>query len=696
MSTSPSPRGGALLLAILLATPPVLAQQTPPPASPPRPDAIETIEVYGRRGASLTAASVEEAHAALARTPGAVSLVAAEAFRDRYALNLRDMLALTPGVYAQQRFAEEVRVSVRGSGLSRGFHMRGLQLLIDGVPVNLADGSADFQEIDPKALRYLEVWRGGNALRYGAAGLGGAINMVTPTGRTAEAPNRLSLEVGDHGTVRAFGSVARGWDGGDAFGYAGAVRADGWRQQSRQESQRLGGNAGLRLSPIAETRVYLTANRIKQELPGTLTLAQALDRPRTASAASLSGDQARDIRSLRLSNRTSVQLGGMAVDVGAYLNRKELFHPIFQVIDQDSLDTGGFIRLEGETRLGAMRAAYVGGLNLRQGRTDARQYVNRGGNRGPLTALSVQRARNIEAYGEGRLYLRDDLAIVAGAQALAARRAVDNILDPAQTASRSFDAVSPKLGLLWDIGPDIQAWANVTRAVEAPTFSELIQAPVPRFVPIRLQEAVTWEAGTRGKAGRFGWDVTLYRAEIDGEMLQFSVAPDIPAATFNAGETVHQGVEAALSAALAADLLAAGDALTLSGSWLLNDFFFDGDRQFGDNALPAIPDTVLQARLRYGRAEAHHLELGVEWVPEGAWVDYANTLRAPGYAVWSVSAGATLAPGVSLFAEMRNLLDRAHVSNFGAIVNARAPGANLAIFYPGEGRSLYAGLKLEF
>ena len=80
---------------------------------------------------------------------------------------------------------DDTRLSIRGSGLSRNFHLRGVQLYMDGIPINTADGYGDFQEIDPTAYRYVEVFKGANALRFGANSLGGAINFVTPTGRDA-------------------------------------------------------------------------------------------------------------------------------------------------------------------------------------------------------------------------------------------------------------------------------------------------------------------------------------------------------------------------------------------------------------------------------------------------------------------------------------------------------------------------------
>lgn len=58
---------------------------------------------------------------------------------------MRDTLAFSPGVYTQPRYGQEVRISIRGSGISRGFHMRGLMLLQDGAPINLADDNGDFQ-----------------------------------------------------------------------------------------------------------------------------------------------------------------------------------------------------------------------------------------------------------------------------------------------------------------------------------------------------------------------------------------------------------------------------------------------------------------------------------------------------------------------------------------------------------------------
>ncbi|MBP0588057.1 Plug domain-containing protein, partial [Mycobacterium tuberculosis] len=73
-----------------------------------------------------------------------------------------------PGVYVQERYGQELRLSIRGSGVARGYHTRGLEILQDGVPTNFADGSGDFYQIDPLALSAAEVYKGGNGLAYGS------------------------------------------------------------------------------------------------------------------------------------------------------------------------------------------------------------------------------------------------------------------------------------------------------------------------------------------------------------------------------------------------------------------------------------------------------------------------------------------------------------------------------------------------
>ena len=90
-------------------------------------------------------------------------------------------------MYIRPRFgsADESQISIRGSGLRNNFHARGTNLLVNGMPYRNADGFTDFESIELLTTEAIEVYKGGNALRYGGSTLGGAINMETKTGYTA-------------------------------------------------------------------------------------------------------------------------------------------------------------------------------------------------------------------------------------------------------------------------------------------------------------------------------------------------------------------------------------------------------------------------------------------------------------------------------------------------------------------------------
>ncbi len=648
-----------------------------------RPFSVQAEEASDRASIIVTASpAIEEAATRIARTPGGIDVVPATDFRERLAVSLRDALAFSPGVYAQPRFGQEVRLSIRGSGISRGFHMRGITLLQDGVPINLADDNGDFQELDPQIFQHLEVYRGGNALRLGGSTLGGAINAVTPTGRTAPGIG-LTIDGGAFDTVR--GKVEAGYAGdrADAWAAITADRSDGDRGHARRRALRFNGNVGLRLSDAAETRFYASVQSIRQKLPGALTEQDALTQP---GKGSFSGDQARDIDSVRLQNRTTLRVGAGTLEGGLFLNVKSLFHPIFQVVDQQSTDYGVFGRYE-------VQSGPVGltlGATGRFGEIQSRRFLNLNGDRQPgaaPTMLAQQRAHTINAYGELRYSLVERLSLIAGGVYTDARRVQDQTIPTAVRGEVKYDAFAPKVGLLFEPAATIQFYANYSRSVEMPGFGEVAQ--VAAFVPVRPQKAWTAEIGARGNAGIAAWDVSLYRADIRGEMLQYSVSTDIPAATFNAGRTRHQGVEAGLDLTFAPWLM-------LRSVYQYSDFRFRDDAQYGDNRLPVVPRHMARAQVRIG-GEKMSLTPSVEWTPRGAWADYANSKRVGGYAMLGIGASAEAREGVTLFIDARNLTNERAVGDISAVVDYVAlPAASRAIFYPVERRAVYGGVRARF
>ena len=690
------PSGAALVLAIVLNAPAAVAQSDTAITLPP-------ISITAKPDGSLTVPGVEKQRENVFQTPGSVGFVDSEALKGTYANNLRDVLKDVPGFFVQTRYGQELRLSVRGSGIARAFHTRGIEILLDGIPLNFADGSGDFYQVDPLGLRSVEVLKGGNALPFGTSTFGGAINFVTPTAHTAVAPNMFRMFGGSFGTLQ--GSVQLSRVVGDLdFLINGTVsHGDGFRSHMRQQYEQFNANVGYRIGPNVETRFFFGTYITDQKLPGTLSLNQALTAPTLASASALAGNQARNVRTERIANRTTVALENGRLDFDTWLLHKNLYHPIFQVIDQDGYTYGFAPRYAGTYQIAGMRDELIVGGRIFGGNNRALQFVNAGGSRAAQTVNSRQGAWSVEGYIEDRLFVLPTLAAVVGAKVFHAERQFTNLanLPPFSTIyqnnNRDYDGVNPKVGLLWEPRKDIQVFANVTRGQDVPDFSDLTQAQAngsTAFVPLRAQKAWTLEAGSRGHLDRFGWDITVYRSWVDDQLLQFTTNPNVPASTFNAGRTILQGIELGLSVDLVRDMAAPGDKLTVSQLWNYSDFRFRNDPQYGNNNIAGIPPHVLRTTVTYTHPAGFYIAPAIDWVPIGAWVDYANTQRVPNYLLVGVQAGMAFENGLSVFLDARNLTNKRYISDFGTVTRYSAAGTQT--FYPGDGRGIYAGARVIF
>ncbi|HEV2612731.1 MAG TPA: TonB-dependent receptor [Noviherbaspirillum sp.] len=652
---------------------------------------LPAVTVTAEPVASPSLPSIDVARERIGTTPGGANIVDAEQYKEGRVSTLSDALQFSPGVFVASRFgAEEARLSIRGSGLQRTFHMRGIQLLQDGVPLNLADGSADFQAVEPLSARYVEVYRGANALQFGATTLGGAVNFVSPSGLVA--PSLAArLEAGSFGYRRAQIAAAGKTDTLDWFIAGSTFHQKGFRVHSRQDTQRISGNLGWQITDAVETRFFLHAVNTGSELPGALTKAEMNASPRRADPAAVTGDQHRDFDLYRLSNKTTIQLDpARRLEIGGFYSYKSLFHPIFQVLEQDSDDYGLSARYISDGKLFGGKNRLIVGTSLLQGTLDDDRFRNVGGQSGARTGQAEQRSRSVAVFAENQHYVLPSTALILGAQAVEARRRLTDrfLADGDNSVDRTYRRVSPKVGARHELTPDIQLYGNVSGSYEPPSFGEL--AGGVNVTPVDAQRARSAEIGSRGVFspgwGSLRWDVSLYHARVKNELLALNSPAGIPLGTTNADRTVHQGIEAGMETDI-------GRQWTVRLNYQLNDFRFDGDRAYRDNRLAGVPRQFATGEVLYRMANGLYFGPNVR-LASVTWVDHANTLRAAGYGIVGFKLGQRVNRHMSWFVDARNLADKTYAATTGVIADAR--GADSRQFYPGDGRSLYAGVELNY
>jgi iron complex outermembrane recepter protein len=775
-------------------------------------DATQTA-LFTPGGGSLVAPSIPAVRAELKRNVGSVAFVDANTpeQQTRYIADLRDALKDTPGVYAESRYGQELRLSIRGSNLTRDYHMRGLELLQDGIPMTFADGSGDAYSTDPHYYRAIEVYKGGNGLAYGSSTLGGAINFISPTAYTAISPNYLNVEGGSFDTIRGQAQASRIIGNFDVLLNGSYTHSQGYRGHEQSNYLQLNGNAGYRFSKNLETRFYFGMYDTGQQLPGTLNLYQTMTAPWTSVApfiaspyqGGFSGNQGRYQQNYRIANKTSLDLGFGQLDVNSWFVGQYLYHPIFVVLQQNTDNWGvtprftsthqiaghkneviagarfwgesgtdkwftnyngmmvnpfgpsdfpalpfvnNFLATAFPPALGAPGGgatwfapgswnglSQLGFVNTCKGLTfgpggsfpyfNCPGYVNVG--QSPQLRNNVFGAFNAEAYFEDRFHLTSEVTAMVGLKYISDRRssaALGGIaFEPIPgSAALTYHGVMPKFGVMYEPMKDVQIFADGTMSRDVPDILDLTQSifpPRPPWIanpngtygyqmnPLQAQKAWTGEIGSRGKWDRFSWDITYYYSRLWDELLKFNVDPGtgIYSTTFNAPNTVHQGVEVGGGVEVLRDIVApdAGDVLKISQIWNMNNFYFSGDSIYGNNWLPAIPRNVLRTTVSYTTKDGFYLAPQVDWVPLGAYVDYANTLQAPGYALIGMQAGLKMPNGIEWYVDARNLGNVHYVSDVISVANAQKPLGAYPVgipqsFYPGNGPAIYSGVKYRF
>lgn len=246
---------------------------------------VDNTAVVGARSGSLTVPTAAEARAEINRMPGAVDVVPNAAYAaSTPGATVKDAFGYVPGVLIRPSEGDySNHFSIRGSGLSRNADIRGVKFLMDGViPMSRATGDTSFDDLDPAMFRYIEVYKGSNALQYGANSLGGAINFVSPTGYDSSLFG-ARYDFGSFGFSKWTATSGGVYGPADYFISVSGLEEAGYRDHSDGDYLRGIVNVGYRFNANAETRFYLNAAETDRASAGSLTKEQALSDPRAAS-----------------------------------------------------------------------------------------------------------------------------------------------------------------------------------------------------------------------------------------------------------------------------------------------------------------------------------------------------------------------------------------------------------------------------
>jgi iron complex outermembrane receptor protein len=142
----------------------------------------------------------------LKSNPGAISLVTPEMLKlIPKGIGVEEALRLVPGVRVDnQHDGERIHLSIRGQGILTERGLRGIGVMMDGIPLNDPSGFApDLYDVDWMTVNKIEVLRGPAAGLYGGGGAAGVLYITTKDGGTKPIGGEFSQSIGSNGFAKS-------------------------------------------------------------------------------------------------------------------------------------------------------------------------------------------------------------------------------------------------------------------------------------------------------------------------------------------------------------------------------------------------------------------------------------------------------------------------------------------------------------
>ena len=634
-------------------------------------------------------------------TPAAVSTIDQDAIaQGQQRVRLDESLNRVPGVFLQNRdnFAQGQRISIRGFGARAPFGVRGITVMVDGIPYTLPDGQAQLDAIDLDSAERIEVIRGPSSVLYGNAA-GGVIDITTADGRDNPG-TRLRMGAGSDGYQKM--ALQNGGVQGDWSHHISltALNVDGYREQSSTEKYLL--NAKLRRelgSDRALTAIINLLDNPRSEDPGALNAREVAEGRDQAAPNSLALDAGQTVDQQLIGLQyEDLSAGEGELYLKGFIAQRD-FEQQLPFVGSSRLGyqrdyMGASAEYHHEVTLGNLPLNYIVGVDAARQKDDRfRNDVNPQGAVGEPLADETQTATSTGVFAQGDLALSELLTLSLGTRFDRVDLDVDDdfAADGDQSGQRTFNEWSGSAGLSYRYRPQHQAYINTGTAFETPTFSEFANPAGGGFNPsVEPQKAWNREVGLRGyiEPLALDYDVALFSVRVRDELVPY----DEGGRTFyqNAGDTKRDGVELALGWQLA-DQWRLDSALTLA-RYEFDEFATPSER-FDGNRIPGLPEQTWVNQLTWENLDERFATLETEYVGDLV-ADNANETSVDSYWLVNLRVGdgwqLSQQTRLSAYVGLRNLLDEEHYSN------VRLNGTFGRFYEPAPGRSVYGGVELSF
>ncbi len=632
-------------------------------------------------------------------------------------VNISEALAGVPGLNAANRnnYSQDLQLSIRGFGSRAPFGVRGVRLLIDGLPQTLPDGQGQSSQFALTSAERIEVLKGPISILYGNAA-GGVVQVFTKS--PSEKPElKVSAMAGSDGLTR--GSLQFGERKG-AYGLVvdlASLSSDGFRQYSAAERYHL--NSKLEVNHDGgKTAFIVNVLRNESEEPGSLLKSEFDSNANQAVAANVANRYGKTFTQGMAGVVTERRISShQTLGARVYFGERALDNPLaaatsatgFSMIDRQFYGVGISSGLQ--TQVGQIPVRVAAGIDadwVDDTRTARRNSA--GVPTGPLGRNEENTADNLDVYLQSDWRLSPRYSGLLGARLTQVSLGVrDNFLsDGDGSGSRSYSGVSPVIGLTHHASDALNVFVQAGRGFETPTLNEVLYTPNGTRTPLNQFTGAIAAAQSEQMEIGLKWrpqkttrlDASIFRAKTRDDIAPLFLSPS--SSTWQNVDSLRQGVEINGSTQLHPQWIVRGAASWISAK-VEKDFSVIQSGNLAPvasgNTMPGVPEHrgFLELAWRSTRQESLTSPVGTEAALElhaigPMMANSTNTARVAGTTIshLRISHQYRMGPAtIKLLGRLENLANEKYV---GSVV---ADQAFLRFYEPGAPRNWLVGASVS-
>ena len=617
--------------------------------------------------------------------PFSLSVQSVDEFQKIYQqLSLQEYLVAVPGLFTQNanNYAQDLRISLRGFGARAAFGIRGIKLIVDGIPETTPDGQGQLDNLPLGLLSSVEVLRGPSASLYGNAS--GGVLYLNTLDQLENETIQLQSRLGAYGFQSYQLNTSLKGEKTVALLHINRTKTDGFRQNSGFEQTLFNTKIKHRLSSKSTLQLQLNyTDSPRAEDAGGITLEDTELDWSQARQRNVAYDTYESVNQFKSGLRWQQDWGDQwNLDTYGFYTFRDFYGKL-------PFENGGIIDLTRNYFGFGSRLNYIQdkhrwqiGIETAQQADQRDRYLNLNGAQGSLSFSQL------ESFGSFGIYILDEVRWEKVLLRTSLR--YDDLRLGADSISedQTYQVLNPSVGLSYEVASQHRLFADFSSSFETPALSELSANPSgAEGLNLELEpaRALNYELGWKGLWAKIRMEANVFFIESTNEILPYELEA-FPGRSFyrNAGATQRWGVEVFGSYQW--------EQWELQASMTQAQYRFTENNTSEGNTLPGIPNSQFFLQVGYTSLQNWQFQLTGEHIGS-LYADTDNAVQIEAFQKVRLQGGKTIALGdleLNLFAGINNLFDVRYFDN----IRLNAFGGRY--YEPAPGRNAFFGLSAAF